>query len=436
MEKTTLIINNGKWRLHAVRTDKFKMSQLSFNFIIPKDVRRSPMTKLMLAVMLRGSEKYPTVTDINKRLDELYDATVSLGGRSFGDKSVFTLTCKVINDRFVFDGDDANVLSGTLDVVADILNHPVKDKDGLLLEQYVESEKKIAIDAINSIVNDQRAYAAKKCAMKMFEGSPYGITTTGDVDTVSSFTSRELTENIEYFCNNALVECYYIGQESPERISELIGDRFDCFGASSAYAKYGESAFIGTRTCPEILREEMDVAQTRICMGYTCGTTLCDEDYFPMVVANEIFGASSVSKLFMNVRERKSLCYYCYSSYRSATGTIFVDCGVTPANCDAAIDEITHQLSIFCDGEVSDNEIETAKRTLISGFTQISDSPASMKTFMFRRLMAGVDHTPQECIERIRSVSREDILRAAKRIKLDTVYILNGCDGGEESCDE
>ena len=78
MEKTDLIINKGKWRLRATVTDKFKVSYLSFRFIMPKDAYRTPLTKLMLSVMMRGSEHYPTVTDINRRLDELYDTTVSL----------------------------------------------------------------------------------------------------------------------------------------------------------------------------------------------------------------------------------------------------------------------------------------------------------------------------------------------------------------------
>ncbi len=436
MNKTVLTVNNGKWRMTAIKTDKHKMSRLSFHFILPKDARRSPLTKLMLAVMLRGSEKYPTVTEINKRLDELYDTTVSLGNGSFGDKSVYTLSCKIIGDKFVFDSDNTDVLAETIDVVADILTSPLRDPSGLLYESYVESEKRIAIDAINSLINDQRAYAAKKCTEKMFAGSPYGITTGGDVKTVASFTARELTENLEYFRQNALVECYYIGAQDPSRIAELISDKFDAFSAVSANAEYTESAFVSPREKMQSVSETINVSQTRICMGYTCGTTLCDDDYFAMVIANELFGGSSVSKLFLNVREKKSLCYYCNSVYKSATGTIRVECGVAPQNAAAAIAEIEHQLCEFCGGSLTDSEMETAKRSLISGFKQIPDSVAATEAFMLRRLLAGSSQTIESCIESIKATDRDSILRAAKKIKLDTVYVLEGNESGEDYDDE
>ena len=199
MNSITQNVNNGKWRLHAITTDKFKRANLTFRFIMPKEARRTPLTKLMLAVLLRGSEKYPTVTDINKKLDELYDVSLSLTSASFGDKCVFTVACKMLDNRFVFKGDDTDVLKETIGVVSDLLNDPILDENGLLLSNYVESERKIAIDAVNSLINDQAAYAAKRCSDIMFEGSVLGISSGGDVDTLSSFTARELTENTQYF---------------------------------------------------------------------------------------------------------------------------------------------------------------------------------------------------------------------------------------------
>jgi len=431
MEKTTLAINNGKWRLHAVRTDRFKMSRLTFHFIMPKDARRSSMTKLMLSVMLRGSDKYPTVADINKRLDELYDTTVSLGGGSFGDKSVFTVSCKLIGDRFVFDGDKTDVLSESLELVSNVLTSPLCDSDGMLLDQYVESEKRIAVDTINSLINDQRAYAARECNRLMFAGTPYGIASSGDVETVNSFTAKELTENIDYFRKNTSVECYYIGSDSPKHVAELISKHFAHLSTFGADVSYTEHAFVSERTAPQKFTQRMDVSQTRICMGYTCGTTLCDDDYFPMLVANEIFGGSSVSKLFLNVREKKSLCYYCNSAFKSVTGTISVDCGVAPQNADAAIEEIGRQLEAFQNGELTDDEIETARRSLASGFIQISDSAAATEAFMLRRLLAGVEQSPEDCIAALRAVTREQILCAIRKVKLDTMFVLEGVCGEE-----
>lgn len=436
MEKTDLVINNGKWRLHAMKTDKFKVSYLTFRFIMPKCAYRTPLTKLMLSVMMRGSEHYPTVTDINRRLDELYDTTLSLNSASTGDRCIFTVSCKMLNNKFLLDGDTTDVLLEAVKLVEDVLCAPLLDSNGFLCEEYVESEKKIAIDNIRSIVNDQRAYALKKCFERMLEGTPFGISSSGDEATVSAFTARELSENIDYFRQNASVECFYIGSENAERVARVIGDRFDCFVVSSIGKKYNEYAFKSGRDNVIMASEAMDVSQTRIAMGYTCDTVLSDSDHFAMAVANEIYGGMSVSKLFMNVREKKSLCYYCHSSYRSDRGTMRVECGVAPKNCDAAINEISYQLDELKSGNITESEIEMAKRALISSFIQSNDSPAALTTFEFRRLLAGVVQTQEDCINAINAVTKEQIIAVAGKIKLDTVFVLEGCESGLDGGDD
>ena len=200
---------------------------------------------------------------------------------------------------------------------------------------------------------------------------------------------------------------------------------------------YAESAFEGNRDEPRYVEEEKDVSQGRLVLGYRCSTVLSDDDYYAMALFNEIFGGGSVSKLFMNVREKKSLCYYCYSSLHSATGTIYVGCGIDPMKKDDAIREIGTQLDAMKRGDFSDEEIETARRTLISGIRQINDSPASVEAFMFRRLLSGVSETSEEACETITSVTRRNVIEAAQKVVLDTVYFLKGNDdGGEDGEDE
>ena len=432
MNKTQKIIKDGKWRLHATVTDKFKISRFSFNFILPKDKVRSPMTKLMLSVMMRGSESYPTITDINKSLDELYDSTVSLRSLSFGDKCVFSISCKILENKYRLAGDETDSMSGVFGILSDIIYRPLKDDNGYLLSQYVESEKNIQIDAINAQINDQRAYASRQCNKLMFEGTPYSYSVSGDVETVSGFTPKDLTENIEFFLKNARVECYYIGSENIDTVEELLLKHFDFTASPEIDVQYAEKAFESNREDVLSVSEDMDVSQGRLELGYTCGVILSDRESYAAALFNEIWGGASVSKLFMNVREKKSLCYYCYSSYHSATGTVNVGCGIKPENRDVALAEIAHQLDEMKNGNFTDEEIQTAKRTVISGYKQISDSCAGIESFSLRRLIAGVDHSESDCIELISSVTREDILAIAQRVKLDTVYFLNGMNGQYE----
>lgn len=425
--KTTELIS-GKMRLHSIKTDEFKMSRFSLNFIENSDKRTSPLTKLMFSVMLRGSEKYPTVTNINKALDEQYGASVSFRSTTVGDKTVHKISCKLLKDRYAFKEDNTDILDSVMAILSDILLHPLTDENGLLLSSYVESEKRIAIDQINAKINDPRAYASEQCSKEMFEGSSYAVVLDGDADIISSFTSSELTANIRRFFSECRVECYYVGNKPHENIKSLVEQYFPFKDTGKCDVFYSETAFNGDGNGITSVEEDADVSQGRLVIGYRCHTVLADKNYYAMALFNEIFGGASVSKLFMNVREKKSLCYYCYSSFHTSTGTIKVGCGIDPSKKDETLTEIAVQLDAMKHGDFSHEEIQTAKHTLIAGVKQITDSPASIEAFMLRRLLANIDEDLDACIEKINDVTKEDILAAAKKVELDTVYFLNGSD--------
>ncbi len=421
-------IYNGKIRVHTVHTDRFKMSRFSVNFITKSDRYRTPLYKLMMSVMMRGSEKYPTIKDINQALDELYGTSVSYRSTRVGDKAIFKLSCKLLDQKYVFDGDETKILDEVLEIISELLMHTKKDDNGLLLSSYVESEKKIAVDAINSKMNDPKAYASEQCSKYMFEGSEYELH-GDDVELINSLTPRELTEHIKNFFDEAQIECFYIGDEPHEQIVSLVEKNLNVGNERNTLINYKEHAFSNNRTNVNYVEEEKEVSQGRLVLGYKCNTVLSDKAYHAMALFNEMFGGGSVSKLFLNVREKKSLCYYCYSSLHSATGTIKVGYGIDPSKKDEALEEIAHQLDAMKSGDFTDIEMETAKRTLISGIRQINDSPASIEAYIFRRLLAGVTDTPEEVLRKISSVTREDVIKSAREITLDTVYFMNSSEG-------
>ena len=429
ISKTTEIYN-GKIRLHTVDTDVFKMSRFSVNFITKSDKYRTPLTRLMLSVMMRGSEKYPTITEINKALDEQYGAAVTLNNVIVGDKSINKISCKILKESFALEANGAKILENVIAILSEILFNPLKDEQGLFLSSYTESEKRIAIDAIRSRINDPKAYASWKCSKCMFEGSEYAVNGDGDEELIDSFTTENITENLDNFMRECRIECYYIGNEPHEYVESLIRRYFSVADYGFRDIAFMERAYVTDRADVKNIEEISDISQGRLVLGYRCGTILSDKDYYAMALFNEIFGGGSVSKLFMNVREKKSLCYYCYSSLHSATGTIKVGCGIDPEMKEDALSEIAAQLDAMRSGDFTQAEMETARKTLVSGFRQIGDSPASIEAFAFRRLLAGIDESVDNCREAIMNVSVDDVVRAANKVELDTVYFL--CGNGEE----
>lgn len=424
-------------RFHTVKTDKFKMSRLSFNFILPADEHRSPVTRLMLATLMRGCEKYPTVVAINKRLDEFYGATVTWRVTTVGERHVFRISSEILSERFRFSGDNDSIVKGVCEIIMEILFAPLKGRDGLLDEGNFESEKKLAIDAVRAKINDQKAYAADKCKNLMFKGEKSGVSAEGSIEKIESITLADVTENIDYFLKNSVLECYYVGSDDVEETVELVSSKFAALGREKIQLP-GEEKALTREAGAEIrtLEETMNVAQSRLNIGLTGAGIMSDKEYYAACLFNEIFGGSSVSKLFVNVREKQSLCYYCHSAYSSATGTIMIGCGIKGENREKAYIEIENQLRQMQMGNFEDSEMLSAKRTMISGVLQLSDNPSAIEAFKFRRFLANVCEDADEAIEKINAVTREEIITVAQKVRFDSVYFLCGAGEEEEEYDE
>lgn len=416
-------------RLTAVTTDKFKMSRLSFSFIDSADRTESPKTALMLATLMRGSEKYPTVSDIKRRLDDLYGCSVSIRSHVDGERHVFKITCEMLGERFVPEGNNENIIDGTLDLIGDILLNPKRDTEGKIDVFYLESEKKIAIDAIKSKINDQRAYADEKCREMLYCDSSFGISVDGNEEIISSFTQDDIESRRKMLLESLPVECFYVGPEEGNTIKEKLKNFFSKLYSdierNPKQIKYGYRAYCYD-SCFSSREECMPVSQGRLSIGFMTDTVFGDENYYRSLIFNEVFGGGSTSKLFMNVREKKSLCYYCSSLYSPTSGAIIVNCGIKPENKEAAFDEVMNQLDLLYEGHVSENELSVAKESIFNSIHQIEDSTSAIEAYLFREIMAEKKIPIDEYVHGFEDVTLEDVKQYAKSVKLCTSYFLNG----------
>jgi predicted Zn-dependent peptidase len=166
----------------------------------------------------------------------------------------------------------------------------------------------------------------------------------------------------------------------------------------------------------------MDVNQGKLALGYRCTT----EDVPAMILANLIFGGTSNSKLFMNVREKLSLCYYASSSYARSKNIMTVSSGVEQKDYDRAMEEIACQLAAVQNGEWEDWEQDGALQAMLSSLTSLPDSQGALENYYLGQIATDAGETPEELTAALREVTRERIMEAARSAKLDTVYFLHG----------
>lgn len=414
----------GGITLHAVKTDKFKTDSVYINFILPFNRETVTRVSLLRGLLLRGCEGYPSFEKLSARTDELYGADIAIDTSSYGDLLVLTVSSTYLADRFSVDGTD--ITGGVCDLLRRICFFPMTDSKGFLPE-ITKSEKSRLKDEIEAKINDKGGYAARRLSEEMFGDGCGALSKLGYVDDLEKITS--IGEYVFYreLVKTAPVHVYTVGSLDAAQAEYYATSIFDGVNRDCAGEIKTQPCGASGRDQVRYVIEQMDVKQGKLAIGFRTKSVLSDNrDYAHMLLMNEIFGTSPISKLFVYVREELNLCYYCQSSYRSVIGALEVHAGIDQKNLRTALDAINEMLDAVREGDFDDMELDAAKRSLISAIRTGSDSPRYIMTFMLARELCGVTDTPEALAERIARAERDDVCRAAKSVEADTVYFLCG----------
>ena len=420
--------------LNVIQTDRFKSALLSVNLIVPVDAATAAKNSLLLRVLKQGSANYPSLAAINTRLDDLYAADLSTRNYKRGEMQVMGFAVDLLDNIYIPDGTD--VLGGSADMLGELLLHPLFDADGNFTAKIVEREKQSLCDAIRAQINNKQRYAHNRCIEEMCRGERFALPLAGTVEEVEAITPAALTERYHALLREARVEAFFIGRTPAEALAACLDGAFADYPAHTPLA--APTQVVRTAEAVREVTEEQNVAQGKLVMGFRSGYAVADPDYLNFMVFNELFGGSPASKLFVNVREKLSLCYYCSSSPDSYKGLMFVSSGVAVENKDRAYEEIMVQLEAMRRGDFTADELANAIRSLQSAYRQLTDSPGGMENYYLGRMLFGVDLTTEQMEAGFAQVTAAGVVEAAKRVSLDTVYFLRGPGGqsNEEEDDE
>lgn len=437
---TTAIRINPAVTLRHTCDSRFKTARLSLFTVMPAHRDESPLTTLLFGILRRGSEHYPRLSLLNRRLDELYGTTLTIRNYLHGDAHVVCYTAEMPEQFFLPEEDaDMDILGGVMELLADMILRPLRDPDGNLRAEAVEKEKQSLCDSLRSLKNDTRAYAGNRLREIMCAGEPYGLSIGGTVEQVSAITPADVTARHQELLKSTRMEVFYTGRSAADEVERAWQRAFA--GWCPAPAPMPAALRHHPPAVPVTVTEDMAVSQGKLCMAWSCGedygTLRQDPDALAAyAVCNELFGVMQSSLLFRHVREELGLCYFCDSALDMTKGILWVSCGIRPDRFGEARDAICRQFSAVQEGDISLADVELAKLSLLNSYRQIGDSQSSMEVFAFGRLMNGTAESPAEEMARIESVTPADVVRVAKAFKPDTVFYLNGtADGGEEEDD-
>ena len=406
--------------LRCCRDDRFKQSVLSLQFLRPMCREEASLNALLPAVLLRGTKSCPDMRSITLRLDDLYGASVGALVRRIGDIQCTGLSCGFIDDRFTLEGD--RLMAPMMAFLEEILLDPVTE-DGVFKDAYVQTEKQNLIWTIEAQRNDKRSYATNQMLKAMCAEDSYGIPRLGEISQVEAITSESLYAHYRKVLAESPVHVFYVGSADPEVVASTLKPML----SRLAERPVSLPAQTGFSPVPFFEKEEiLDVAQGKLCLGYATAINLRHPDYAAIQVCNTILGAGMTSKLFMQVREKMSLCYDIGSGFHGSKGIMVVAAGIEFEKKEIVQQEILHQLQEICDGNITAEELTAAKEALLSNLRSTHDSPGAIEGYYASAAISGIGMTPDTFMEAIMKVSPEDVARAAKTLQLQTVYFLKG----------
>ena len=428
MELTRTEILPGVWLSH-LRTDKFKTACMSLTLLTQLKRDTAAMN-----VLRRGTARSPDMEAISARLDALYGTAIEPVVRRVGEIQCLGFFASIPEEDYLPGA--KGVLRKATELMGELLLSPAT-RGGLLLPRYVDSEKEKMLEAIRSRINDKRGYALFRCIEEMCCCEDFAVGRLGGESECEAIHYTKLSRHYKSLLQSCPIEIFYCGRAEKKQLVSFLRDALMTLPRGEIDYEIGTDVRMnaleeGTRT----VKETLDVTQGKLVMGFRLGESMEEPDTAALTVFNAAFGGGTSSKLFANVRERLQLCYYAGSLVDVHKGLLLVSSGIEFDKFEAARDEILAQLAAIARGEVSDEELMSAKMGVASELRAMTDSQGELEGFTLTQALDGLDYGPLELAELVNDVTREQLAAIAGNAECDMIYFLQGGGSPADKEDE
>ena len=429
MELTRTEIMPGVWLSH-LRSDKFKTACMSLTLLAQLKRETAAMNALIPYVLRRGTARLPDLESISARLDELYGTAIEPVVRRIGEIQCIGFYASLPEGAFLPDGQD--VLYDTAALLGQFLLSPAT-RGGLLLPQYVDSERDKMLELIRSRINEKRSYSMIRCIEEMCCCEDFAVSRFGSEAECEAIRYQKLTKQYRTLLQTCPVELFYCGRAAEKQMSDALRDALMTLPRGELDYDIGTDVRMNALEAqPRFVEEALDVTQGKLVIGFRLGECMEEPDLAALSVFNCVFGSGSTSKLFMNVREKLQLCYYASSLVDTHKGLLLVASGIEFEKREAVQEEIFAQLDAMRRGEISDEELNAARSGVASDLRALTDSQGDLEGFYLSQALDGTDCGPLELAELAETVSREDVIGIARSVECDLIYFLKGEEAGTQ----
>lgn len=418
-EDVSKVYSGNGIEVYKIITDKYKTNSINIFFQDNLGRETASMNAMVPAVLRRGCGSFPTFKDIALYLQELYGASFDCGVSKKGEQQIIQFYIEFVSDRYT--GEPTNLFKKSFELLYEIITDPVLE-GGVFKNDYVELEKDNLRRLILSRINDKVQYSVEKCLEEMCKDEPFGVHEYGSVEDLNSINSEDLFKHYVNLVETVPIKIYITGNIEEEKIKDAIEKllairrgKIKKIDETKVYKDIGDTRQV---------TEKMDVSQAKLCLGFRTNTPPGSEDYYKLLVYNGILGGGIHSKLFQNVREKASLAYYVFSRIEKFKGLMVVSSGIEAENREKAEEIILEQMEEIRKGNISDYEFDSTIKTIETGVRSLSDNQIQMVDFYLSQAIINGKDNFESLIKKVKSVTKQDVIDIASKIKLDTKYFL------------
>ena len=405
----------------AIAADRFKTSRLVLQMALPLalgEEKRVAANALLPFLLHRSCAAYPTPRALENKLAELYGARLSASVQKQGETQLLSIALTAIDDRFALADD--KIAEGCAGLLLDLLFCPVLE-GGLFPAQSIALEQRLLIERLESEEGDKRTHAKNRCEALMCSQEAYGLNPLGEREAIAALSAEDVTRTWRDLLEAAPMQLTMVSNAGCEGVCMALKARF---ADQMRKPIMPATEFIASAGEVKTIREEQPIEQANLVMGLRVGVNDADEKQTALRVMNSLFGGGVHSKLFLNVREKMSLCYMVYAGLHRFKGIITVHAGIDNEKFDEAREAILEMLRQMQAGEFTDEDLAMAQRSLCDTYATMADLPEDMASWYGVGLLAGEFPTPDEACARVNAVTRDEVVNAAQGVSLDTVYLL------------
>lgn len=399
-------------------TDKrYKKNLISVAFSTQLSEDTATENVIIPVLLTKCNSKLPTYKAFNNKMSRLYASGIGgTAGRQY-DLQTISFGAYYLDDIYALSGEK---MTGIMtDILIDCLTSPVTE-NGVFSEKFVELEKKTVIDNIETAINDKRSYAIERAMKTICKGEPASVCSYGTVEKAKLITPDSAYKAYRRMLETMPCEIICTGCSDFEGVAEKFAAAFEKAGRHDI--ENTTIALSPVKTQTEEVTERLTVNQSKLVLGFKSHS----DDDAALVLLQKIFGGTTSSKLFRNVREKMSLCYYCSAARNDLKGIMLVNSGVENENIEKTKEAVIDQLEEIKNGNFTNEDINFAEMAIKNDFKSVADSAGNVSNWYFDCIRKNDIVTPEEKLGRYLGVSKERIIAAAKSMVLDSVYVLTG----------